>query len=261
MGEAHRPQTQPTDLLRELSRSDEVLRQKAIDPLGKVSLDTVALAEADRIREGNYGYDTDESRQLQLIAALPNYIRAQRTLDQNRYHMSRNERAEVLQPAIEYNHILREMVDMEQYHTIPDFVQFIEVALLHLRVQPEVIRYASNNTRIVLNGMRHEIAAESLLSLIPEVGAIRSANADEELEGKDIVFEYRRRYIALDIKSSEISAYETMLQRRLYSEPIPVWSGFSDKEFGDRLILPQQQLRLKIPYYRDLLEQAVLIAA
>ena len=175
--------------------------------------------------------------------------------------MSHDEKVRTLQPIIKYNHILREMIDMEQYYTISDFARFIEGTLLHLRVQPEVIRYASNNTRIVLNGMRHEIAAESILSSLPEVDAIHSADADDEVQGKDIIFEYRGRDIALDIKASEKSAQEAMLRRRHYSDPIPIWSGFSNKEFNDRLILPQQQLRVKIPYYKDLLEQAALRVA
>ena len=50
--EAYKQQKRPVDLFRELGRSDEMLCQKADNPLGKAGLDAVALAEADRIRGG-----------------------------------------------------------------------------------------------------------------------------------------------------------------------------------------------------------------
>ncbi len=250
-----RQQKEPRELFQGLGRSNEMLRQKARTPLGKAALDVVAMTEVNRIRKNNHGYDTDESRQFRLIAALPNYVRAQRTLDKNRDNMSRADRVETLQPVIEYNHILREMIDTEQYHSMSDVVDFIQGTLLYLRATPDIIQYTANNTRSILNGMRHEIAAESVLSSLPEINSVESAEAEDETKGKDIIIEYDGHNVAFDVKASENGARKAMANRRYHDDPIPIWSGFSNQEFGDKLILSTSQLQAKASYYRNLLDQ------
>ena len=251
-----RIQKSPAELLNTIAKSDELLREKAKNPMAKVALSSVAMRLADKIGENNKGYETDESRQMRLIGILPDWIRNERYLDDNRQSMSRQEKIDTLGPIIQFNHILREMIDTEQYTTMPEIVQFIQQALLHMRESREVIQYAVSSARSTLNGMRHEIAAESVLSMLPKVEGIRGATAEEELEGKDIIVEYTGRALALDIKASQRGEQEA-LAKSWNSDTLPVWSGFTNDDFGNQLTLRREHLMAKSAYYQNILSHAV----
>lgn len=114
-----------------------------------------------------------------------------------------------------------------------------------------MIRYTIDRTKAVVNGMRHEIAAESVLSWLRGVDEINSAGIEDEIEGKDIILNYRGRILALDIKSSKDSALNAMMNRRGRDKSVPIWSGFSNRDFGDNLILTNEQLHSRDSYYLE----------
>lgn len=103
-----------------LNRSDEALAERAKRPLGGVAVGAVASVRAQSIKEGNHGYDNSESRQLRLVAMMTDFAEAQLTLDEYRGSMSRTEIVKTLEPIITYNHVLREMIDTEQYSTVSE---------------------------------------------------------------------------------------------------------------------------------------------
>lgn len=252
----NRTQKSPAEILDTIAKSDELLREKAKNPMAKVALNNVAMILADKIGADNRGYETDESRQMRLIGILPDWIRNERHLDANRRSMSRQEKIDTLEPIIQFNHILREMIDTEQYTSMPEIVQFIQQSLLHMRASREIIQYAVSSARSTLNGMRHEIAAESVLSMLPKVEGIRGATAEEELEGKDIIVEYAGRELALDVKASRRGEQEA-LAKSWNSDTLPVWSGFTNEDFGNQLTLGRERLEAKTAYYQNILSHAV----
>lgn len=234
-----------------LNRSDEALAERAKRPLGGVAVGAVASVRAQSIKEGNHGYDNSESRQLRLVAMMTDFAEAQLTLDEYRGSMSRTEIVKTLEPIITYNHVLREMIDTEQYSTVSEILRFVGGSLLYLGFEQDVIRYTIDRTKAVVNGMRHEIAAESVLSWLRGVDEINSAGIEDEIEGKDIILNYRGRILALDIKSSKDSALNAMMNRRGRDKSVPIWSGFSNRDFGDNLILMNEQLHSRDSYYLE----------
>lgn len=247
-----RLQTHPAELLNSIIRSDEFLKQRKLDTKGVIARTALFLADSEV--EANRGYETDESRQLKLIAILPDWLKAQRKLDADRDSMTRQEKDEVLQPVLEFNHIVREMIDTEQYSRMSEITSFISNILLRQRASKEIIQYAVQSANQTINGMRHEIAAESVLSITPGVDSVESADSADELSGRDINIEYYGRRFGIDIKASEKGAEDAMLRSHNY-EYTALRSGFSSRDFGDRLILDKSSLLEKVAYYQDVLER------
>ena len=246
-----RQQIHPAALVGSILRSDEFLRQRRDGARGSIA--RTALHMANDITEVNRGYETDESRQLRLVAVLPDWLKSQHRLDTNRSNMTRQEKNEALRPVLEFNHIVREMIDMEQYSRMSEITSFIRAVLLRQGVKAETIQYADQSAKLAINGMRHEIAAESVLSMTPGVDSVESADNEDELSGRDINVEYEGYRFGIDIKASQRGADEAMIKSPKH-DYIAVWSGFSSRDFGDSLILDRDSLSEKTAYYQDLLE-------
>ena len=88
-----------------------------------------------------------------------------------------------------------------------------------------------------------------------EVHGIRGANDEEELGGIDIVVTYKGVEVGIDIKSSQAAADQANKIAREHgdAEYMAVWSGFTGRDFGDKLILEDWQLRNKQDYYRSVM--------
>ena len=113
---------------------------------------------------------------------------------------------------------------------------------------------------LLLNGMRHEIAAESVLSSLPEVCGIDGASAKEEFYGKDIIVTYRGVTLGIDIKSSQQNAEEANRRARWYSDRgdyVAIWSGFKNSDFGDGLIPSRKQIESRQEYFRAVMDRAI----
>ena len=111
--------TQTNEFLKEASTLD---RRKA----GRVALVVAALSAApkivDRVKERKGArYEATKSdgmRQLELMAILPDWLKAQHKLDEHRDKMTRRERIKTLKPVVAFNKTVREMIDTEQYTTM-----------------------------------------------------------------------------------------------------------------------------------------------
>ena len=123
----------------------------------------------------------------------------------------------------------------------------------------EIAQYAENAAQITLVGMRQEIAAESVLSSMQEVHGVRGANDEEELNGIDIVVNYNGVEVGIDIKSSQAAADKANKVAREHrdTEYMAVWSGFTGRDFGDKLILENWQLRNRQDYYRSVMDVVI----
>ena len=138
-------------------------------------------------------------------------------------------------------------------------INFVNNIVLMMGEGEEVVRYAENAARITLVGMRQEIAAESVLSSMQEVHGIRGANDEEELDGIDIVVNYSGVEVGIDVKSSQSAADQANKIAREHgdTEYMAVWSGFTGRDFGDKLILENWQLRNKQDYYRSVMDVVI----
>lgn len=213
-----------------------------------------AKAVSERVGQ-THKYESDQTRQLALVAAIPNWLLAQRQLDQHGDTMKRPEKKKLLGPIIAFNHALRKIIDAEQCSGMQQLINFVNNIVLMMGEGEEVVRYAENAARITLVGMRQEIAAESVLSSMQEVHGIRGANDEEELGGIDIVVTYKGVEVGIDIKSSQAAADQANKIAREHgdAEYMAVWSGFTGRDFGDKLILEDWQLRNKQDYYRSVM--------
>ena len=228
-----------------------VLRGKAV---------TVMAAQALSERLGRTRkYESDQTRQLALMAATPNWLLAKRQLDQHGKMMERPEKKKLLGPIITFNHALRKIIDAEQCSRMQQLTDFVGGVTLTMGKSEEIARYAENAAQITLVGMRQEIAAESVLSSMQEVHGVRGANDEEELNGIDIVVNYNGVEVGIDIKSSQAAADKANKVAREHrdTEYMAVWSGFTGRDFGDKLILENWQLRNRQDYYRSVMDVVI----
>lgn len=228
-----------------------VLRGKAV---------AIMAAQALSERVGRtHKYESDQTRQLALMAAIPNWLLAQRQLDKYGKTMERCEKKKLLGPVITFNHALRKIIDAEQCSGMQQLINFVTDIVLMMGESKEVVQYAENAAQIILIGMRQEIAAESVLSSMQEVYGIRGANDEEELDGIDIVVTYKGIEVGIDIKSSQTAADKANKIAREHgdTEYMAVWSGFTGRDFGNKLILENWQLRNKQGYYRSVMDVVI----
>lgn len=94
-----------------------VLRAKAV---------AIMAAQAVSERVGRtHKYESDQTRQLALMAAIPNWLLAQRQLDQHGDTMKRPEKKKLLGPIIAFNHALRKIIDAEQCSRMQQLTDFV----------------------------------------------------------------------------------------------------------------------------------------
>ena len=217
-----------------------------------------ALAVSERVKQTRK-YESDQTRQLALVAAIPGWLSAQRQLDKHGDTMTRREKKKALGPIIEFNHTLRKIIDAEQCSRMQQLTDFVSGVVLMMGEHEEVVRYAENAAQTTLVGMRQEIAAESVLSSMREVHGIRGANDEEELCGIDIVVNYKGVEVGIDVKSSQAAANRANESARWHNdnEYMAVWSGFTGRDFGNKLILENWQLRNKQGYYRSVMDVVI----
>lgn len=228
-----------------------MLRAKAV---------AIMAAQAVSERVGRtHKYESDQTRQLALMAAIPNWLLAQRQLDQHGDTMKRPEKKKLLGPIIAFNHALRKIIDAEQCSRMQQLTDFVGGVALTMGKSGEIAQYAENAAQITLVGMRQEIAAESVLSSMQEVHGVRGANDEEELNGIDIVVNYNGVEVGIDIKSSQAAADKANKVAREHrdTEYMAVWSGFTGRDFGDKLILENWQLRNRQDYYRSVMDVVI----
>lgn len=228
-----------------------VLRRKAVAVMA-------AQAVSERV-ERTHKYESDQTRQLALMAATPNWLLAQRQLDKHGKTMERPEKKKLLGPIIAFNHALRKIIDAEQCSGMQQLINFVNDIVLMMSESEEVVRYAENAAQTTLVGMRQEIAAESVLSSMREVRGIRGANDEEELDGIDIIVNYNGVEVGIDIKSSQAAADKAneIARKHRDTKYMAVWSGFTGRDFGNNLILENWQLRNRQDYYRSVMDAVI----
>jgi len=163
-----------------------------------------------------------------------------------------------------FNKVVRDIISKRQYAHKSELISDVQGAMDCLGYGDEEIENAYKFLAHVINGMRHEIAAEIALRKTRGVRAVYMASVDDDLSGIDLIVEYRDKYgneyiIGLDIKSTPDSARNANNSDRdegYYA----IWSGFDHRlgdfgSYGDNLMPSNKAVERVCSLYKEELEE------
>lgn len=208
-------------------------------------------------------YETDEDRALKLIQIMPYWLDAQVKLNNHKSDMSHKEIKECKETVTRFNKIIRTMIDEEQCSSMKETMDSINEVMLMLNYTRSEIEYASQSFYAVIQGMRHEIAAESALNWTPGVELAEMTNIEDDLNGGDIRVHYvddqgERFEFNIDIKATKISANKAN-ERNRRPGYYAICSGFSDDDFCGRVLPENKIIKSKCSYYEEKIKEIVAI--
>ena len=206
-------------------------------------------------------YETDEDRALKLIQIMPYWLDAQVKLNNHKSDMSHKEIKKCKETVTIFNKIIRTMIDEEQCSSMKETMDSINEVMLMLNYTRSEIEYASQSFYAVIQGMRHEIAAESALNWTPGVELAEMTNIEDDLNGGDIHIIYvddqgERFEFNIDIKATKISAYKAKERNRRPGYYV-VCSGFDDDDFCGRVLPEDRIIKSKCPYFSQQIKEIV----
>ena len=208
-------------------------------------------------------YETDEDRTRKFLQIMPHWLDAQVKLNNHKSDMSREEIKKCKETVTIFNKIIRTMIDEEQCSSMKETMDSINKVMLMLNYTRSEIEYASQSFYAVIQGMRHEIAAESALNWTPGVELAEMTSTEDDLNGGDIHVYYvddqgERFEFYIDIKATKISAYKANERNRrpgYYAR----WSGFDDDDFCGRVLPEDRTIKSKCPYFSQQIKEIVAI--
>ena len=208
-------------------------------------------------------YETDEDRALKLIQIMPYWLDAQVKLNNHKSDMSHKEIKKCKETVTIFNKIIRTMIDEEQCSSMKETMDSINEVMLMLNYTRSEIEYASQSFYAVIQGMRHEIAAESALNWTPGVELAEMTNIEDDLNGGDIRVHYvddqgERFEFNIDIKATKISANKAN-ERNRRPGYYAICSGFSDDDFCGRVLPENKIIKSKCSYYEEKIKEIVAI--
>ena len=208
-------------------------------------------------------YETDEDRTLKLIQIMPYWLDAQVKLNNHKSDMSHKEIKKCKETVTIFNKIIRTMIDEEQCSSMKETMDSINKVMLMLNYTRSEIEYASQSFYAVIQGMRHEIAAESALNWTPGVELAEMTNIEDDLNGGDIRVHYvddqgERFEFNIDIKATKISANKAN-ERNRRPGYYAICSGFSDDDFCGRVLPENKIIKSKCSYYEEKIKEIVAI--
>lgn len=208
-------------------------------------------------------YETDEDRALKLIQIMPYWLDAQVKLNNHKSDMSHKEIKKCKETVTIFNKIIRTMIDEEQCSSMKETMDSINKVMLMLNYTRSEIEYASQSFYAVIQGMRHEIAAESALNWTPGVELAEMTNIEDDLNGGDIRVHYvddqgERFEFNIDIKATKVSANKAN-ERNRRPGYYAVCSGFSDDDFCGRVLPENKIIKSKCSYYEEKIKEIVAI--
>ena len=153
------------------------------------------------------------------------------------------------------------MIDEEQCSSMKETMDSINEVMLMLNYTRSEIEYASQSFYAVIQGMRHEIAAESALNWTPGVELAEMTSTEDDLNGGDIHVYYvddqgERFEFYIDIKATKISAYKANERNRRPGYYVS-WSGFDDDDFCGRVLPEDRTIKSKCPYFSQQIKEIV----
>lgn len=215
--------------------------------------------------------DTDKAPEykiLELIQRMPYWICAEEKLEsyRNGVFYERNNKIREKETVVAFNKVVRDIISEGQYTRKSELISDIQGAMDYLGYGDEEIENAYKFLDHVINGMRHEIAAEIALRKTKGVRAVHTTGIDGDLSGRDLIVEYKDKYggehiIGLDIKSTPDSARNANNSDRDEGYHAS-WSGFDHRrgDFGsyeDNLMPSNKAVKKARSFYETELEEIV----
>ena len=160
-----------------------------------------------------------------------------------------------------FNKVVRDIISKRQYAHKSELISDVQGAMDCLGYGDEEIESAYKFLDHVINGMRHEIAAEIALRKTKGVRAVHTTSIDDDLAGIDLIVEYKGNTIGLDIKSTPDSARNANNSDR--DEGChATWSGFDHRRgdfgsYGDNLMPSNKAVKRACSFYETELEEIV----
>ena len=210
--------------------------------------------------------DTDKAPEykiLELIQKMPCWICAEEKLEsyRNGVFYERNNKIKEKETVVAFNKVVRDIISEGQYTRKSDLISDVQNAMDCLGYSDEEIENAYKFLDHVINGMRHEIAAEIALRKTKGVRAVYTTGIDDDLVGIDLIVEYKGNVIGLDIKSTPDSARNANNSDR--DEGChAIWSGFDHRlgdfgSSGDNLMPSNKAVKMVRSFYKAELEELV----
>lgn len=232
--------------------------------LGEIVNRYIASGVADDILKERG--DTDkapEDKILELIRVMPYWIRAKEKLESYRegeFYIPENKKKNK-ETAVTFNKVVRDIISERQYTCKSELISDVQDAMDCLGYGDEEIENAYKFLTHVINGMRHEIAAEIALKKTRGVRAVHATGIDYDLAGIDLIVEYKGNIIGLDIKSTPNSARNANNSYRDKGYHA-IWSGFDNRrgDFGsyeDNLMPSNKAVKRVRSFYKEELEEIV----
>lgn len=261
-----------SDTATEVMRSPEYIEAQddMRSKLGETALKMVwakryAVSKAIHIHRSKQEslYETDEDRNLKLIQIMPYWLDAQLKLDGHKSCKSRKEKKECKETVTIFNKIIRTMINEEQCSSMKETMDSINEVMLKLNYTRPEINYARQSFNAVIQGMRHEIAAESALNWTSGVELAQMTNIEDDLNGGDIHVDYvddqgERFEFNIDIKATKISA-DKANERNRRPGYYAIWSGFDDYDFYGRVLPENKIIKSKCSYYEEKIKEIVAV--
>lgn len=217
----------------------------------------------DALREGTDAHKTPEDRILELIRVMPYWIRAEEKLESYRegaFYIPENKKKNK-ETAVTFNKVVRDIISKGQYTRKSELISDIQGAMDYLGYGDEEIENAYKFLAHVINGMRHEIAAEIALKKTRGVRAVHATGIDYDLAGIDLIVEYKGNIIGLDVKSTPDSARNANSSDHDKGYHA-IWSGFDHRRgdfgpYGDNLTPSNKAVKMVRSFYKKELEEIV----
>ena len=213
--------------------------------------------------------DTDKAPEykiLEFIQKMPYWICAEEKLEsyRNGVFYERNNKIREKETVVAFNKVVRDIISEGQYTRKSDLISNVQNAMDCLGYSDEEIENAYKFLDHVINGMRHEIAAEIALRKTKGVRAVYTTGIDDDLAGIDLIVEYKDNYgrehiIGLDIKSTPDSARNANNSDRDEGYHAS-WSGFDHRRgdfglYGDNLMPSDNAVKRVCSLYKEELEE------
>ena len=215
----------------------------------------------DVLRERIDTRKTPEDGVLELIRVMPYWIRAEEKLEsyRNGVFYERNNKIREKETVVAFNKVVRDIISEGQYTRKSELISDVQNAMDCLGYSDEEIENVYKFLDHVINGMRHEIAAEIALRKTKGVRAVHTTSIDDDLAGIDLIVEYKGNTIGLDIKSTPDSARNANNSDRDEGYHAS-WSGFDHRRgdfglYGDNLMPSDNAVKRVCSLYKEELEE------
>ena len=249
----HKPFSEKSNAMVEVLRRD-----KSLFEMKKAGYSTKDAVEATALKlaaaEGSE-HSQSEKNLLNVIGHLGSFVIASRRADDlsneaKDGYLSYDDRDELknlkLNTLIPFNHSIKELINTDSTMTKSELDA--NLARLYMRmfsnddpivinerdsegVAQSTLEYVSkdalNSVSVITNGMRHEIAAETMLSAAGYEFDY-NVSAQEDARGADLFVYLETGWTYIDIKASEAAASKALSQR---ANSHAVWTGLRPSDF------------------------------